>query len=116
MPTVTSMLSRNCAARAGMDSTPQSGPARSPAKKLSPTSATPESRTAATNDAISASPGTGSSGQGHQNSIASNPASLAARGRSSSGCSVKSIEQFARYGRPWSAIGIIFRIAEILFH
>ena len=45
MPTVTSMLSRNSADRAGMDSTPQSGPARSPAKKLRPIRCTPASRT-----------------------------------------------------------------------
>ena len=96
MPTVTSTLSRNCADRLGIDSTPQSGPARSPAKKFSPTSCTPASRTARTNASTSASPGTGWSGQGHQNSTASKPAAFAAAGRSSSGRSVNSIEQLAR--------------------
>ena len=95
MPTATSTLSRNSPARRGMDSTPQSGPARSPAKKFSPTSRTPASSIADTNASTSASPGTGEA-NGHQNSIASNPALRAAAGRRSSGSSVNSIEQFAR--------------------
>ena len=81
MPIVTSMLSRNWADRAGMDSTPQSGPARSPAKKLSPISETPASLTAATNSSTAESAGTGWSGHGHQNSMASKPAASAAAGR-----------------------------------
>ena len=78
-----------------MDRTPQSGPARSPAKRFSPTRWTPASVTADTNASTSASPGTGVS-NGHQNSIASNPASLAAAGRRRRGSSVNSIEQLAR--------------------
>ena len=72
------------------------GPARSPAKKFSPTSCTPASSIAVTNASTSASAGTGGPANGHQNSTASKPAALAAAGRSSSGSSVKRIEQFAR--------------------
>jgi hypothetical protein len=49
-----------------------------------------------TSASTSRSAGTGWSGQGHHSSMVSNPAALAARGRSSSGSSVKSIEQLAR--------------------
>ena len=58
----------------------------------------PASRTAPTNSSTVESAGTGWSGQGHQNSIASKPASLAAAGRSRSGSSVNSNEQLAAYG------------------
>src|SRR4051794_6358176 len=117
MPRVTSTLSRNCCERLGMDSTPQSAPARSPAKKLSPASWTPASWTAVTKASTSASPGTGWSGQGHQNSTVPNPAALAAAGRSRSGTSVKSIEQFARYGSEGDVIVDLraFRYAKIEF-
>src|SRR6185312_15754577 len=100
MPTVTSMLSRNCCERAGMDSTPQSRPARSPAKKFRPTRRTPASPTARTNASTAASVGTGSS-NGHQNSTAPKPAARAAAGRCSRGRSVNSMEQFARYRSEW---------------
>ena len=95
MPATTSMLSRNCPLRPGIDSTPQSGPARSPAKKFSPTNATPASSMAATNASTSRSAGTGVV-NGHQNSTAPNPAARAAAGRLSSGSSVKSREQLTR--------------------
>ena len=55
------------------------------------------SRTALSMASTSASPGTGWSGQGHQNSIASKPACLAAAGRSSSSSSWNSNEQLAAY-------------------
>src|SRR5215475_10228307 len=103
MPTVTSMLSRNCCERAGIDSTPASGPARSPAKKFRPTRRTPASPTALTNASTAASPGTGSS-NGHQNSTAPKPADRAAAGRRRRGSSVNSMEQFARYGSEWLMI------------
>ena len=96
MPVATSTLSRNWALRAGMDSTPQSGPARSPPKKFSPIRSTPASWIAATNRSTSRSGGTGWSGHGHQNSMAVNPAAAAAAGRCSSGSSVNSSEQLAR--------------------
>jgi hypothetical protein len=93
MPTATSRLSVNSLLRAGMDSTPQSGPVSSPAKKLSPTSCTPASATAPTKESTAWSDGTGSAGHGHQNSTARKPASYAADGRSSRGSSAKSSEQ-----------------------
>ena len=73
------MLSRNCCERAGIDSTPASGPARSPAKKFRPTRRTPASPTALTNASTAASSGTGSP-NGHQNSTAPKPADRAAAG------------------------------------
>ena len=78
-----------------MDSTPQSGPARSPATKFRPTSVTPASLTAATKASNSRSDGTGVV-NGHQNSTAENPAALAAAGRRSSGSSVNMSEQLTR--------------------
>jgi hypothetical protein len=66
MPTATSMFSPNSRLRLEIDSTPQPGPARSPAKKFRPTSTTPASLTAATN---SSTRGTDVS-NGHQNSTA----------------------------------------------
>ncbi len=95
MPAATSTLSRNSCDLAGIDRTPQSGPARSPANRFSPTRRTPASVTAPANRSTSASPGTASA-NGHQNSIASKPAAFAAAGRRSSGSSVNSIEQLAR--------------------
>jgi hypothetical protein len=56
----------------------------SPAKKFSPTSATPASATSRTNASTSRSAGT-AFGNGHQNSTAVKPASRAAAGRWSSG-------------------------------
>jgi len=67
----------------------------SPAAKLSPTRVVPASETAPTKRSTSPSSGVAVV-KGHQNSTASNPAALAAAGRSSSGTSVKSIEQLAR--------------------
>jgi hypothetical protein len=64
----------------------------SPAKKLSPTSATPAFSTAATKASTSASAGTASE-NGHQNSTASKPARFTASGRCSCGSSVNRIEQ-----------------------
>ena len=64
----------------GIDNTPQSGPARSPAKKFSPISCTPASRTAVNEPSISMSAGTGVSGQGHQNSIGVKAGSSSRRG------------------------------------
>ena len=87
IPAVTSILSRNWPLRPGIDSTPQSGPARSPAKKFRPTSCTPASLTAATKASTSRSDGTGVA-NGHQNSTAENPAARAAAGRRSRGSSV----------------------------
>jgi hypothetical protein len=87
------MLSRSSADRSGTETSPRSGPARSPAAKFSPTSWTPALRTAPTNASTSPSAGTGWSGHGHQNSTASNPAAFAAAGRSSTGSSVNRIEQ-----------------------
>ena len=95
MPATTSMLSRNSVLRPGIDSTPQSGPARSPAKKFRPASATPASSIAVVNASTSRSEGTGTA-NGHQNSTAPNPAARAAAGRRSSGSSVNSSEQLAR--------------------
>ncbi len=91
---------------------PQSGPARSPAKKLSPIRLTPASRTALTKASTSWSPGVGWSGHGHQNSTAPNPAAAAAAGRCSSGTSENSSEQFAAYLRLWF---MIFRSVESRF-
>ena len=59
----------------------------------------PESLTAVTNSSTAESAGTGWSGQGHQNSIASKPAALAAAGRSRRATSLNSNEQLAAYGR-----------------
>jgi hypothetical protein len=59
---------------------------------LSASSRTPACWTAATSASISSAGGT-ASGQGHQSSIAENPAARAAAGRASSGSSVNSIEQ-----------------------
>ena len=95
IPTATSILSRNCPLRAGIETTPASGPCRSPAKKFSATEATPASWIAATKASTSRSGGTGS-GHGHQHSIAVKPAAAAAAGRRSSGSSVNSREQLAR--------------------
>ncbi len=95
MPIAASMLSRNCPLRAGIDSTPASGPCRSPAKKFSATRATPASWIAATKASASRSDGTGP-GHGHQDSIAVKPAAAAAAGRRSNGSSVNSREQLAR--------------------
>ncbi len=95
MPTVTSRLSRNSAVRAGTDSTPQSGPARSPAKKFSPMSDTPALCTASTNPSSLGRLAPADLGHGHQNSIASKPAAAAAPARSSSGTSVNNMEQLA---------------------
>jgi hypothetical protein len=92
MPTVTSMLSRNSAERAGQETRPRSPPGMSPAKKFSPISCTPASSTAATNSSTWLSAGTAEL-NGHQNSTASNPASLAAAGRCSSGSSVNSMDR-----------------------
>src|SRR5580704_3775912 len=95
IPAVTSMLSRNSALRPGIDSTPQSGPARSPAKKFRPASVTPASSTAVVNASTSPSDGTGVA-NGHQNSTAENPAARAAAGLRSSGSSVNNSEQLTR--------------------
>src|SRR4029450_5888156 len=53
------------------------------------------------NASISTSGGTGCSGQGHQNSIASNPAARAAAGRCNSPNSVKRNVQLGAYGTTW---------------
>src|SRR6478736_4223308 len=96
MAATTGMLSRNSADRAGQETRPRSPPGMSPAKKFSPTSATPASCTAVTNLSTSASVGTATA-NGHQNSTASNPAALAAAGRWSRGNSVNRIEQLTSY-------------------
>ena len=95
MPATTSTLSRNSALRPGTDSTPQSGPARSPAKKFRPASVTPASCTAVTKASTSRSAGTAVA-NGHQNSTAPNPAARAAAGRRSSGSSVNNSEQLTK--------------------
>ena len=99
--TVTSRLSRSSAARPGHDTSPRSPPARSPAKKFSPTSRTPASVTDRTSASTSPSDGT-ATGNGHHSSTAPNPAARAAARRSSSGSSVNRIEQLTSNlsGRP----------------
>jgi hypothetical protein len=63
---------------------------------LSPVSCTPASSIARTKVSTSASEGA-AVGKGHQNSTASNPAALAAAGRSSKGNSEKRMEQLTVY-------------------
>src|SRR6266508_3020265 len=92
MPTVTSTLSRNSGARAGQDASPRSPPGMSPAKKFRPTSRTSASCTALTKESTSRSAGTATS-KGHQSSAASNPADVAAPGRSCSGSSVNRMDR-----------------------
>ena len=75
-----------------------------PAKPFMATSSTPASRTARSNPAASVSPGTEES-NGHQASIAVNPAARAAAGRSVSGSSVNSMDMFAST-RPHGAGGM----------
>jgi hypothetical protein len=58
IPMATSRLSLNSAQRAGQDTSPRSPRAMSPAKKFSPTSATPASATARTNASTLRSAGT----------------------------------------------------------
>ena len=115
MPTTTSMLSRNSCWRAGHETSPRSPPGMSPAKKFSPDSWTPASRTAATNASTSASAGTAEA-NGHQNSTASKPAALTAAGRSSSGSSVKSSEQFTVYRRVFAGLDIrlAFQLVSVI--
>jgi hypothetical protein len=68
----------------------------SPALKFSPVSWTPASVMAFSKAVTSESAGT-EDANGHQNSTASNPAALAAAGRSSRGSSVSRMEQFTVY-------------------
>ena len=106
MAATTGMLSRNSADRAGQETRPRSPPGMSPAKKFSPTSATPASWMARTNWSTSASLGTATA-NGHQNSTASKPAALAAAGRWSRGNSVNRIEQLTSYRSEWPMFGLL---------
>ena len=66
----------------------------SPAKKFSPVSCTPGVLDRRDERVDLARPPGTAAANGHQNSTASNPAALTAAGRSSSGSSVNSSEQF----------------------
>ena len=92
MSTAMATLSRKAFCSAGFDTMPRSPAGMSPAAKLSPVNCTPASWMARMNAVTSASDGVGVA-NGHQNSTAEKPASLAAAGRSSSGRSVSRIEQ-----------------------